>query len=193
MNLQEILNNNIHWNAPIQGGPGTDKNTGHSYISHFYEEAFLPYKDKKISLLEIGIARGDSLLLWNEYFQNSDTIVGLDNHDQISLAVRNHQKIKKIFANAYSKEIADMLPSFDIIIDDGPHSITSQCISIELYLPKVNPGGIFIIEDIQSNEHIDVLKNMLPENLKNNCSFIDLRNIKNRKDDMMFVVKIPKD
>ena len=71
MKLQEILINNKHWNSPIEGGPGTDKNTGHSYISGFYEEAFFPYKTKHISILEIGIARGDSLLLWNEYFKNS--------------------------------------------------------------------------------------------------------------------------
>jgi len=193
MNLQEILKTNAHWNAPMEGGPGTDKNTGHSYVSHFYEEAFLPFKHEKISLLEIGIARGDSLLLWHEYFKNNKSIVGLDNHDQVSLEVRNHLKVKKIFTEAYTKEIADMLPSFDIIIDDGPHSLTSQCIAINLYLPKVNPGGIFIIEDVQSEEYIEVFKNLIPDNLKSYCEFIDLRKIKNRKDDMMFVVRVPKD
>ena len=88
MKLQEILINNKHWNSPIEGGPGTDKNTGHSYISGFYEEAFFPYKTKHISILEIGIARGDSLLLWNEYFKNSKLIYGLDNHNQLSSEVK---------------------------------------------------------------------------------------------------------
>ena len=194
MKLQEILKSNDHWNYyGVPGTHGTDKNTGHSYVSHFYEEAFLPYKDNEIDLLEIGIARGDSLLLWNEYFTNNKSIIGLDNHDQISLEVRNNSKIKKIFTEAYNKQVADMLPSFDIIIDDGPHNLTSQCISIEIYLPKVKPGGIFVIEDVQSEEYIDVFKNMLPDNLKNHCSFIDLRKVKNRSDDMMFVVRVPKD
>ena len=49
MKLQEILKLNNHWNAPESGGPGTDKNTAHSYISHFYEDAFLTYRENPIS------------------------------------------------------------------------------------------------------------------------------------------------
>jgi len=193
MNLQEILKLNNHWNAPASGGPGTDKNTGHSYISHFYEDAFLPYREKKISLLEIGIARGDSLLLWDKYFVNNTLIFGLDNYEMISLELQKHPKIKKLFTEAYSEYTANMLPAFDIIIDDGPHSLESQQKSIQLYLSKVNPGGIFIIEDIQEESSIDNLKSFVPEKLKPYCQFIDLRSIKNRKDDMMFIVKIPKE
>jgi hypothetical protein len=193
MKLQEILTENKHWNAPPQGGPGTDKNTAHSYVSGFYEDAFSSYKDKEISILEIGIARGDSLLLWDQYFKNSKLIYGLDNHDQLSLEVRNHPKLKKIFANAYTEQIANMLPSFDIIIDDGPHSLDSQCQSISLYLPKLNPGGIFVIEDIQSESYIEIFKNLIPEKYRKCCKFVDLRSIKNRADDMMFVVQIPEE
>lgn len=191
MNLQEILKTNKHWNSPPEGGPGTDKNTVHSYVSAFYEDTFLPYKDKEVSILEIGIARGDSLLLWEKYFKNSKLIYGLDNHDQLSLEVRNHPKLIKIFSNAYTEQIANMLPSFDIIIDDGPHSLDSQKKAIELYLGKVNPGGIFVIEDIQEESSISVLKDTVPEHLKEHCSFIDLRSVKGRNDDMMFVIKIP--
>jgi len=193
MKLQEILKINEHWNAPASGGPGTDKNTGHSYVSHFYEDAFLPYKEKPINLLEIGIARGDSLLLWDKYFVNNVEIYGIDNYDMISLEVRNHPKIKKLFTEAYSQYIANMLPSFDIVIDDGPHSLESQKKAIQLYLPKVNPGGIFVIEDIQEESSIDVLKQALPENLKEHSRFVDLRSVKNRRDDMMFIVNVPEE
>ena len=193
MKLQEILKLNNHWNAPESGGPGTDKNTAHSYISHFYEDAFLTYRENPISLLEIGIARGDSLLLWDKYFINNTFICGLDNYEMISLEVRNHPKIKKLFTDAYSQHVANMLPSFDIIIDDGPHSLESQQKSIELYLSKVNPGGIFIIEDIQQENSIDILKSVVPEKFKSYCQFIDLRSIKTRRDDMMFVINVPKE
>lgn len=193
MKLQEILINNKHWNSPIEGGPGTDKNTGHSYISGFYEEAFFPYKTKHISILEIGIARGDSLLLWNEYFKNSKLIYGLDNHNQLSSEVKSHSNLNIIFNNAYTEQIANTLPTFDIIIDDGPHSLDSQYIAISLYLPKVNPGGIFIIEDVQSESYIETFKNLVPEKYKKYCEFIDLRKIKNRVDDMMFIVRIPEE
>ena len=49
----------------------TDKNTDHSYIEHFYENAFLKYRDKNITLLEIGARTGSSCFLWNQYFKNS--------------------------------------------------------------------------------------------------------------------------
>lgn len=192
MKLQEILQLNDHWNYyEIPGTHGTDKNTSHSYVSHFYEDAFLEYKEKQISLLEIGIARGDSLLLWDVYFKNNVLICGVDNYDMTSIEVKSNNKLKLIFQDAYDKHIANMLGTFDIIIDDGPHSLESQCSAIDLYLSKVKPGGIFVIEDIQNENSISVLKERVPDNLKDYCSFIDLRKIKQRKDDMMFVVRIP--
>ena len=45
----------------------TDKNTRHSYLSH-YDKLFLSFKNKKIKLLEIGISTGGSIMLWNKYF-----------------------------------------------------------------------------------------------------------------------------
>ena len=192
MKLQELLKTNDHWNYyGIPGTHGTDKNTGHSYISNFYEDAFAKYKDKPITLLEIGIARGDSLLLWDSYFVNNTGIYGVDNYDMISLDLRKNTKIQKFFTDAYSEYFSKMLPSFDIIIDDGPHSLDSQKKAIELYLGKVNPGGIFVIEDIQEESSISVLKDTVPEHLKEYCSFIDLRSVKGRNDDMMFVVQLP--
>ena len=108
-----------------------------------------------------------------------------------SIEVQNNDKIKKIFADAYDSNTANILPSFDVIIDDGPHTLESQEKAIQLYLPKVNPGGIFIIEDIQEESSIDVLRNSVPEELKKYCEFIDLRTVKGRRDDMMFVVHVP--
>ena len=44
----------------------TDKGYTHNYIDGFYEKEFAAYKDKSIKILEIGIASGVSLLLWNK-------------------------------------------------------------------------------------------------------------------------------
>jgi hypothetical protein len=107
-------------------------------VSNFYENAFAKYKELPISLLEIGIARGYSLLLWNKYFINNITICGVDNYNMTSIEVQNNDKIKKIFADAYDSNTANILPSFDVIIDDGPHTLESQEKAIQLYLPKVN-------------------------------------------------------
>ena len=55
----------------------TDKYT-HGYTK-IYEKYFDSFRDKKLKILEIGIADGKSLLTWSDYFTNS-IIVGIDIH-----------------------------------------------------------------------------------------------------------------
>jgi hypothetical protein len=77
MTLLQILKTfNLDSNES-NGFSETDKNTDHSYIEHFYENAFLKYKDKNITLLEIGARTGASCFLWNQYFKNG-IIYGID-------------------------------------------------------------------------------------------------------------------
>jgi hypothetical protein len=69
MKLIEILKN---FNLDDTGYTyGTDKNTIHDYINGFYESGLLPYKEKALDVLEIGIYFGASLKLWREYFINA--------------------------------------------------------------------------------------------------------------------------
>ena len=49
-------------------------NYEHGYTS-VYEKYFDSFRDKKLKVLEIGIADGKSLLTWSNYFRNS-TIIG---------------------------------------------------------------------------------------------------------------------
>lgn len=189
MKLAEILEKNPIWNYTIpKGSRGTDKNTIHSYVDHFYEEHFLPYKDKPISLLEVGISNGDCLFLWNEYFTNNTQIVGLDVYDYRSKELREHSKIKSyIVKDAYDVNFISTIPNFDIIIDDGPHTLESQCFFLEHYLQKVNPGGTLIIEDVADPAHFEIFKNIIGDRYSN-YKCVDLRSVKNRFDDLMFVV-----
>jgi hypothetical protein len=48
--------------------------------------------------------------------------------------------------------------------------------------------GILIIEDVQSWDWIDILKNAVPENLKQFIKTYDLRPNKNRYDDIVFTI-----
>ena len=57
--------------------------------------------------------------------------------------------------DSYSDEIVSQHPDADIIIDDGPHTVESQILFLQKYLPKLNKGGILIIEDVQSgSDHV---------------------------------------
>ena len=70
----------IYWSGSTSIQGHGDKGTVHSYIPE-YERLFEPYRDKEINILEIGIAYGESLELWDKYFNNAK-IFGADIHEK---------------------------------------------------------------------------------------------------------------
>lgn len=187
--LLEILNS-MNTELEIKHGQAdTDKHTSHSYIENFYENEFKKYKDKSISLLEIGINEGGSINLWSKYFKYGK-IFGLDvNGDRIKDKYKNLSNVTYVIRNAYDQNATNSLPNFDIIIDDGNHILSSQISAIELFLPKLNTGGVFIIEDIQDFSYFEILKNNTPKEFQDKIEFVDLRSVKNKYDDLLFVIR----
>jgi len=196
MNLVEIIDK---FNLDVS----TDKNSVHSYITGFYENEFLKYKNKKITILEVGIRRGGSMKLWSEYFTKANSVIGIDiSSNEIENQYRNINGVEYLFGNAYSAEIVNKIPELDIFLDDGPHTKDSQIDSIRHYLPKVKSGGIFIIEDVQDIEWFNFFDEEVDNIRENDSSFnykvecVDLRHLKNKfgdyrydKDDLLYVVR----
>jgi cephalosporin hydroxylase len=171
----------------------TDKNTVHSYLNT-YEKLLEKYKNKKNNILEIGIGSGGSIKLWNDYFPNS-MIYSVDIEDRILCKeIKNMERIKLFIpSNAYDKNFIksnfrNKNIIFNIIIDDGPHTLESMINCIELYLELLSDDGILIIEDVKSLEWCEILKNKIPSELKKNIKIFDLRKNKNRFDDILFTV-----
>ena len=161
--LELLAENNHYCNDPKQKvdrwngwGMGTDKEVSHQYCSLFYQEHFQPYQDKPITLIEIGLCTGASLLLWKDFFVNAD-IHGIDITNRQWLPGLTQDRITTYHFNGYEKQNADQLPNADIIIDDGPHHRDSWTSCLELYLPKLNYGGLLVIEDINDFEFTTVL------------------------------------
>ena len=48
-----------------------------------------------------------------------------------------------------SKSIGEK--TYDVILDDGGHSMKQQMNTLEVYWPHVNPGGVFIMEDLHTS------------------------------------------
>lgn len=188
MNLIEILNSTPDLNSPAGADFGTDKNTTHDFIAGFYEKEFAKYKNNKIDLLEVGISGGGSLYLWNKYFTNG-TFWGVDISNRIFKPYKDLPNTTYIFENGYTEKLVNRLPDFDIMIEDGPHTLETQVFFIREYSKKLKPGGILIIEDVQEEEHIKVLADNTPEYLKEGIEFVDIRKNKNRYDDMLFVIR----
>lgn len=183
------------------GGWGTDKNDWHSYCD-FYEKELTPYQDKKLDVLEVGTNYGCSAIMWHDFLPNSKLLL-LDIQETINpkaWQIMDESRFTYANCDAYLDSSADEVKSlfpggFDIMFEDGPHTLESQIKFLDLYLPMLKEGGTIFIEDIQEFEHFDVLKEHLEELTSDDSDFeytsenIDLREIKNRYDDLIFVVK----
>jgi predicted O-methyltransferase YrrM len=176
----------------IASSNSSDKERNHKYFSLFYESELTKYENQPISLLEIGIYHGDSLLIWKNFFKNCN-IVGVDIEDNITSENKKLLKSKNIqlyFNDAYVKDFSDKLGQFDILIDDGPHTEESQLKFLELYCDKIKKDGVLIIEDILRETSSTKFTNFVNTNFKHlSCQFIDLRNRgASKSDNMLFVV-----
>lgn len=54
-------------------------------------------------------------------------------------------------ADFIAKTTGNGQPLFDIIVDDGGHTMTQQLTSLEHLWKIVKPGGIYFIEDLQTS------------------------------------------
>jgi 23S rRNA U2552 (ribose-2'-O)-methylase RlmE/FtsJ len=122
-----------------------------SYLD-YYNEIFMPLKNKDISLLEIGIQNGGSLQTYLNFFKNAELIVGCDIDDKCHNLNYDDKRIKVVVGNINSNEtyskISSLINQFDILIDDGSHISSDIIISFIKYFPIVKPGGIYVIEDL---------------------------------------------
>jgi SAM-dependent methyltransferase len=175
--------NEIYLNYQSPEGHG-DKGTAHTYINE-YEKLLDGYRENS-TVLEIGICRGESLKMWDEYFIDSK-VYGIDITDQYIKDLIEVGKYNIIIGNACSNNILEQLNdlTFDVIIDDGSHLINDQINSFNILKHRMKPNGIYIIEDVNN---IDQTKDRLSE-LHDNVNIIDNRHIKNRIDDVLVVYK----
>lgn len=126
-----------------------------SYLA-IYDRAFAAYRDRDVSLLEIGIQNGGSLEVHARYFAHHKLIIGCDIHPRCgALNFPGNDKIKVVVGDANAAEtrarIAALSTGFDIIIDDGSHKSGDIILSFLYFFPRLKSGGIFVIEDLHAS------------------------------------------
>lgn len=172
----------------------TDKNTSHTYLP-LYQKLLEKKKETAKNVLEIGIQRGGSIKLWNDFFTNA-TVYGIDIADIWPVAKNlsdNERIILYPLTNAYDEEIfknnfLNKNIKCDFMLDDGPHTLDSMKKFIKLYSQIMTDDGILIIEDVPEMSWIDALKEVVPEELKKYVKTYDLRKNRNRYDDIVFTI-----
>lgn len=128
---------------------GTDKgSTEHDY-GPIYEEHFWSRRLEPVSVVELGVWKGDSLRAWKEYFPSA-RIFGIDRDPKPNIPGVKIAQIEQTDDNLIGN-FGDLQGPFDIIIDDASHISSKTIRSFQLLWPHLKPGGIYVIEDLQTS------------------------------------------
>lgn len=122
-----------------------------------YENFFAPFRGKEIGFLEIGIGNGGSLEMWRKYFGKNARIYGLDIQDikpKFPLFVGNQGD--RVFME---ETVLKTIP-LHIVVDDGSHQCYHQVVSFEVLFPRLEDGGVYIVEDIHTSYRAAYLPDM---------------------------------
>jgi hypothetical protein len=128
----------------------------HHYFK-IYERHFNRFIGKNPIILEIGVADGGSLEMWNYYFDNECKIYGIDidpkclgipkklGDTNIDIEIGDQES--REFWREYLKD----KPKFDIIIEDGGHGMKQQIVTYEELYDSVSDNGVYLCEDTHTS------------------------------------------
>lgn len=144
---------------------GTDKSSqGHAY-TQVYEHYFHHLKDLPIKFLEIGFYRGSSAHMWENYFSNAKLFfidINQESYNYVNSLIRSSlymvNQEDPVALAAFASSVGS---NFDIIIDDGGHSMNQQITSFKVLFPHIKHGGIYVIEDLHTSYAFEKVRNKM--------------------------------
>lgn len=118
-----------------------------------YDQYFHKYRGKEVVFVEIGVFQGGSLQMWKDYFGPKAKIYGIDinpackqfEDEQITILIGDQSD--REFLAKVKREI----PSIDVLLDDGGHTMKQQINTFEVLFDHIKEGGIFLCEDLHTS------------------------------------------
>lgn len=110
-------------------------------------------RGQDISFLEIGVYKGGSIAMWQGYFGKGSKLTFLDIDPACQMlalpgtVVEIGDQADAVFLN----QMADRRGPFDVIVDDGGHQMYQQIASFNALWPRLNDGGLYIVEDTHTS------------------------------------------
>ena len=148
---QELCNNPLfaRFTANKAGLP-LDK-----WVHYFdiYQRTLAPYVGRPVRVLEIGVFHGGGLEQLRALLGDQAILVGADVDPAAQSACAGRFDVAvgdQSDPEFLDKLVADYGP-FDIVIDDGGHTMHQQIASIEHLFPTVNDGGLYLVEDTHTS------------------------------------------
>lgn len=126
----------------------------HQYFS-VYESALAGYRDRPATMLEIGVQRGGSTLMWQKYLPAGSTFVGIDINPACAAfenpGARAFIRIGDQSDPKFLDRLVEEFGPFDIILDDGSHRCGHMIASFNhLFLNGLKSPGVYLAEDLQT-------------------------------------------
>ena len=141
----------------------------HPYTA-VYTLLMAQYKHNPIRFVEIGIAGGASVKLWNKFFEKGTFYFFDRDQNFLDHSAQNVSSVNNTFALmdvSIAESIRESLEktggSIDLLLDDSSHNATHQNLIIHEVIPFIRSGGMIIIEDISRDEPEETYFNMLKD------------------------------
>ncbi len=143
---------------------GSDKGSTKHRYTELYHMLFAPLRNRKLTFMEMGLLIGGpehgvdadrktedlpSIRMWLEYFTKAQ-IIGLDISD---FSWFEHQRFQFLRCDMDAREnivqATKGVDAFDVILDDASHASHHQQNAFLELFPRLNSGGLYIIEDLR--------------------------------------------
>ncbi len=123
-------------------------------IYHRHLECF---RGQAVRVLEIGVYRGGGLDMWQAYLGDKAAMVGIDVDPLAQQAVLGRYRVELGDQEdpEFLMQVAQDHGPFDIIIDDGGHTMAQQIVSAETLFPLLTDGGVYLVEDCHTSYWAD--------------------------------------
>ncbi|NET17803.1 MAG: class I SAM-dependent methyltransferase [Okeania sp. SIO1H6] len=118
-----------------------------------YDRHLSRFRNQEIHVVEIGVNQGGSLQMWKKYFGDNAYIYGVDINKRCKQL--EEERIKIIIGNQenrnFLKQMKNLCPRIDILIDDGGHQMLQQINTFEELFPHISENGVYICEDLHTS------------------------------------------
>ena len=166
----------LFWSLGLVTGTDKVRNPDARGNTHYYHEPYArhlgPRRCEVVSFLEIGLGcdmhypPGAAFSVYLDYFpfahvaymEYDATCVDKFNREDPKRLTATHGRERWSLVAGDQRNVSQLLAiapprstHWDVVIDDGGHSMGMQVISLRTLLPRVAPGGLYILEDFHTS------------------------------------------
>lgn len=127
----------------------------HKWKNYFeiYDRHFSKFRNKEVTVVEIGVFKGGSLQMWKDYFGPKCRVIGIDidpsckelEEPQIEIMIGSQDDVN--FLNKFKEKV----PKIDILIDDGGHFMNQLKVTFENLFDHISEEGVYLCEDLHTS------------------------------------------